>query len=269
MDANLKKYLATYCELEKKLKFKLCDARREVERREKELKDFKDFTFNAWLYEDYENNYELLVHNAYHVQEGCKILLPFERDHNYQARVNELEKNISEAKAALVPLSDEYETFVRSPFGSIAEKTNRNFFNRSKRLEKRINFMFDLKRRVFFLTFTFNDNALARYSEKALKKAVLDYVRKNCEYYVVNKDFGAENARLHFHAVVVAKNDKVDTQVWNEKYGFMFYRVCGKKRRDKQNIKLYVTKLARHTVKDTTAQDERLIYSRAFALVGI
>lgn len=267
--------VANYCDLEKQLKFKLARYKRDLESCEKALKDYKDFAFKQWLEQDKEANYRLLETRASNVgeeeseSESAASLLPYQKDQSYQARVSELENDIKEAKDNMLPCFEEYETFVNSPFGSIASRINYNSYKRCQKLEKRIEHMFALKRRVFFLTFTFNDEALTRYTEKSLKKAVLAFVRKSCDFYIVNKDFGAQNARLHFHAIVVSKNNKIDVKAWSDRYGFMLYRVCGKRKRDQQNIKLYVTKLSRHTVKETTAKDERLIYCRAFALNGI
>lgn len=150
--------------------------------------------------------------------------------------------------------------------GKACERIGLNEYHRFKKYRKRCEYLFNMKRRLFFLTFTFSNESFARFTENALKRRVLAWLRDNCEYFIANKDFGSENARFHMHALVIAKNDFIDVSSWP--LGFFFAKVCGKRYKDRLAIEQYIIKLSRHAIKETT-KDNRICYCRLFAENGI
>lgn len=106
-----------------------------------------------------------------------------------------------------------------------------------------------------FLTLTFNNDILTRYSDKKLRELVSRFLASFKVAYVANIDYGVEFGRLHFHAIL--QLDHIDLKLW--KYGYIFAEKI--KYANGYSIGKYITKLSYHSFKDTT-KDCRLIYSR-------
>lgn len=258
--------LKSACLDERRLRFASRKQELEITKREQELRDFERDSLLSWLNSDRERNMALLNDRALRSfgEDYETEQLPYQKEAHYIKERKRLSDNI---KRSPIDVIEQYERFLSLPIGKDAFRTNTNAWKREKRLRARVRYMFEAKRPVFFLTFTFNNESLERYSEKQLKRAVLRWVNTYGDIFIVNKDFGAENARLHFHALVVAKNDFVDLSTWS--FGFFFSRVCGKRASDIANLGSYVAKLSRHAIKESAATDERIVYSRCFALNGI
>lgn len=263
--------LKSACLDEKRLRFASQKQELEINKREQELRDFERDSLLSWVNEDRERNMALLYERSARAfnedQQLERELLPYEKQERYIKERERLRENVERAKNPQIDYLELYESFLSLPIGKDAYRTNTNAWKREKRLRGRVRYMFQTKRPVFFLTFTFNNESLSHYSEKHLKRAVLKWVHNFADIFIVNKDFGSQNARLHYHALVVAKSDFVDLSTWS--LGYFFARVCGKRASDIANLGAYVAKLSRHAIKESAATDERIVYSRCFALNGI
>lgn len=130
-----------------------------------------------------------------------------------------------------------------------------NYRDRVKRARKKIESILSIGPCVF-LTLTFTDKVLETTSNETRKKYVKRFLHTISSNYVANIDFGKENGREHYHAIV--QIEKVDFTTW--RYG----AINGKKIVFVENpIKLakYIVKLANHALKLTT-KGFRIIYSR-------
>lgn len=117
-----------------------------------------------------------------------------------------------------------------------------------------------LKRGGKFVTLTFSDEVLAKTKAKTRHEYVKTWLRG---FYqgIANIDFGAENGREHYHAVVPCEN--VDLSSW--KYGYAFVkdvkiRTDADFERQVEKLSCYSSKLVNHAIKDTT-KGYRTIYS--------
>lgn len=128
--------------------------------------------------------------------------------------------------------------------------------SRRKRLRKRIENMFSMGACVF-LTLTFTDDVLQNTDEKTRRVYVARFLKSVSSKYVGNVDFGAENGREHYHAVIVTNTD--DFSSWT--YGFYKAITVRKEEADAKRLATYVSKLTNHAIKETTKRNA-LIYSR-------
>lgn len=147
---------------------------------------------------------------------------------------------------------------LKREFNEVIKIDNANY-HRVKRLKDRVAKMLN-KGKCIFLTLTFNDLTLANTTAKERRVAVVRYLKTFKTDYLANIDFGANNHREHYHALIVA--DKVNYSKWN-KYG----NINGQKVRlkdidnDKTKLSKYIAKLSNHAIKETTKRNA-LIYSR-------
>ena len=136
-----------------------------------------------------------------------------------------------------------------------AEKINHAYYQRVRKLKKTIATMLN-SGTCLFLTFTFTDETLQKTTKDTRRQKVIRYLKSyNCPY-VANIDFGKENGREHYHAIIQA--DKIDYSLYD--YGAL----NGKKvNSTSDNFKLakYISKLTNHAIKDTTKRNS-IIYSR-------
>lgn len=128
--------------------------------------------------------------------------------------------------------------------------------SRRKRLRKRIENMFTQGTCVF-LTLTFTDEVLQNTDEKTRRVYVARFLKSVSTQYVGNVDFGKENGREHYHAVIVSNTD--DFSSWT--YGFYKAITVRKEQADAKRLATYVSKLTNHAIKETTKRNA-LIYSR-------
>ena len=125
------------------------------------------------------------------------------------------------------------------------------------RLRSRIELMLNLGDCIF-LTFTFTDNSLAKYSTDYLRLCVKRFLNLYSSLYVANVDYGKENGRIHYHAVALTGH--VNFKAW--KFGAInAQRIHSTE--DSLCLARYVSKLANHSLKESTRR-ESLIYSRGF-----
>ena len=137
------------------------------------------------------------------------------------------------------------------------KKINQANYKRVKNLKYRINKMLD--RPCLFLTLTFSDKTLQDYPKKeSLHRFVKRYLEKVGYQlkYVANVDYGTQNGRIHYHAVIQA--DSVEPSFWH-KYGAI--KIEQITNRNHIALSKYLSKLTNHAIKET-AQCNRIIYSR-------
>lgn len=138
-------------------------------------------------------------------------------------------------------------------------KINKSSYARTNRLKKRIYDML-VSGNCLFLTLTFNDDTLKTTSSDTRRQYVRKYLKQfNCKY-VANIDFGKENHREHYHAVICA--DKIDLSSWRKYGNINVERVRNRNiERDNTRLSKYICKLSNHAIKETTKRNA-LIYSR-------
>ncbi len=138
-------------------------------------------------------------------------------------------------------------------------KINRASYNRTQRLKQRIESML-LNGQCLFLTLTFTDETLQNTTPKERRVAVSRYLKQfNCRY-VANIDFGKENGREHYHAVINA--EKISFDSWRKYGNINAERIRNRDlTTDKTKLAKYICKLSNHAIKETTKRSS-LIYSR-------
>lgn len=127
--------------------------------------------------------------------------------------------------------------------------------SRRKRLQKRIKTML-FSGTCYFLTLTFSDDVLNSTSNDTRRRYVSSYLKDISSAYVGNIDFGKNNGREHYHAVV--RCDSISRE-WS--YGFSNSQLIRNTDNDSIRLAKYVGKLTNHAIKQTTKRNA-LIYSR-------
>ena len=135
----------------------------------------------------------------------------------------------------------------------VCHNLNNSYYRRKKTLTERVAKMLTDNKCVF-LTLTFTDETLANTSAETRRRYVTRYLKSQFPSYIANIDFGKENGREHYHAVITGK---VDLKAWT--YG----AINAKNIINENSIALakYITKITHHSLKSTNKQ-QRVIYSR-------
>lgn len=140
-----------------------------------------------------------------------------------------------------------------------SEKIRRARKEQRAKIEKHIRYLFgrgDFD--IYFGTFTFNDEALSLKTD-TLKQSVRRLLTK-CDDYILNIDYGAENERPHYHAVIALRHGTYGTglnahghltiDIFNSyAYGFTSFEICSRKDTDAKKLSRYIDKLTMHSVK--------------------
>ena len=137
-----------------------------------------------------------------------------------------------------------------------ARKINLASYRRTSRLRERIEDYLAIGQ-CLFLTLTFDDNTLSNTNSLTRKKYVSRCLKMMSKYYVANIDFGRENEREHYHAVVVA--DKVSQDMWQ--YGNLDWQRIKVSNKSVARVPKYINKLTNHAIKETTRRS-CIIYSK-------
>lgn len=136
------------------------------------------------------------------------------------------------------------------------EQLRRANYEQSKKVEHHINFLFNQFQYIYFATFTFDNRALSltAYTRKqAVRRLLSDYF----DDFILNIDFGSENEREHYHAIICSninneyienkhlKHSKLDT------YDLGFYSIEKVKIDDLDALRIskYTSKLTLHSIK--------------------
>lgn len=132
----------------------------------------------------------------------------------------------------------------------------------TSKIKKHINYLLnDDNLIVFFLTLTFDDKALEL--KPSTRKKYITRILNNFADYILNIDYGKENEREHYHAVIAVKKNSKDIYKIREnghihtkshtldKYNMGYYDIkkIGTKEDDKTKVAKYITKLTLHSVK--------------------
>ena len=136
------------------------------------------------------------------------------------------------------------------------EQINEAYKKRVYRLRQTIYGIVTDNEQPVFLTLTFRDDVLATTSEQTRRRYVTRFLKKHCKQYIANIDYGTENGREHYHAVI---SNKVDLTAWE--YGAINGEKIVKTRDSIRALPKYISKLTNHAIKDTT-KSTRIIYSR-------
>ena len=147
-----------------------------------------------------------------------------------------------------------------------AVKINRAAHARAKRLRGKIEALISTGRAIF-LTLTFTDDVLSSTSADTRHAYVKRFLKQESDWYVGNIDFGAQNGREHYHAVVLPKDDNVDVNSWH-KYGAIKAKRVLVSDLAPLRLSKYVAKLGNHAVKETCRQS-RLMYSRSSDTISL
>lgn len=136
-----------------------------------------------------------------------------------------------------------------------AERVNHAFATRVCRLKKRIRKMI-MSGSCIFITLTFRDDVLNNTSVQTRH----DYIKRflnslHCEY-VANIDYGSQNEREHYHALV--RCDKVDPKSYSLG-AINFKKVVATS--DSGKLANYISKLTNHAIKNST-RGCNIMYSR-------
>lgn len=141
-----------------------------------------------------------------------------------------------------------------------AEKINYATYKRVKRLSDRIQQMLS-SGTCLFLTLTFTDNVLFNTSQETRCRYVKRFLKSLNTTYIANIDFGKENGREHYHAIVrLDKISDTQRQVYNKLCGAINFEKIHKSSNAKALAK-YCAKLTNHAIKETTKRNA-IIYSR-------
>lgn len=136
------------------------------------------------------------------------------------------------------------------------DQMNEAYKKRVYRLRQKIYNIVKDNQAPVFLTFTFTDEVLATTSEHTRRRYVTRFLKKHCTQYIANIDFGTDNDREHYHAVV---SNKVDLTAWP--YGALNGVSIVKRKDSILALPKYISKLTNHAIKETT-KSTRIIYSR-------
>ena len=131
--------------------------------------------------------------------------------------------------------------------------------HRATRLRSRIEKML-LNGECLFLTLTFNDETLNNTSADTRRQYVRKYLKRFKCSYVANIDFGKENGREHYHAVI--NTSRIELKDWRIYGNINVERVRNNRiELSKTRLSKYISKLSNHAIKETTKRS-CLIYSR-------
>lgn len=133
---------------------------------------------------------------------------------------------------------------------------------RIKRLKQRVKALLE-EGTCLFLTFTFSNETIDKttiHERRCLVSSFLDSLKCG---YVGNIDYGKQNEREHYHAVVCC--EKVDYTLWHQ-YGAIKGEKVRLKGKCENKLARYIDKLSLHALKETTYRN-RLLYSKRSTVV--
>lgn len=137
-----------------------------------------------------------------------------------------------------------------------AIRLNDSKYRKAKKVRDKIEKLVESGNAIF-VTLTFTDITLQNTTIETRRRYVSRYLKANAKNYVANIDFGAQNGREHYHAVV---DKDINFNDWY-KYGAIKVERVRSTTGDLFRVSKYVTKLTNHALKVEGLQP-RLIYSR-------
>lgn len=140
---------------------------------------------------------------------------------------------------------------------TVAHRINDARYKRVQRIKSRVSAIIR-DGNAIFLTLTFTDEVLASTSPLTRRRYVSRFLKSNATVYVANLDYGEDNQREHYHAIVLS--DMVNYADWR-----IYGNINGKRIRNQDaditRTSKYVAKLTFHAIKKT-ASFQRMIFSR-------
>lgn len=131
------------------------------------------------------------------------------------------------------------------------------------RLYDHIGYLNTTYEKVYFITLTFNDSAM-KLTRDTRRQLIHRMLNKYCDDYVANIDYGKQNEREHYHAVIVPKME-CDIQLKRSgnrlhycsdlldhkylKYGFYYIELVNCRVDDVKAVSRYIAKLCNHSIK--------------------
>lgn len=114
---------------------------------------------------------------------------------------------------------------------------------------------------MWFLTFTFSDESLLKTNEKTRIRYIKEFLKQQAKNYLLNKDYGKENKREHYHAIIISKYEIINFDAY--KYGYIKARKISQMKHfnTTKNNRTTADKLTAHAFKETT-ENAKIIYSR-------
>lgn len=140
----------------------------------------------------------------------------------------------------------------------VARLLNQSRYKRKQRVSQKIKSVVEIGA-CLFLTLTFSDETLKQTSAKTRRIYVSRYLKEQSAIYVANVDYGGENGREHYHALILANN--VNYEPWH-KYGAIKGERVRTSEDDVTRVSKYVAKLSSHAMKVNDGFAPRMIYSR-------
>lgn len=147
----------------------------------------------------------------------------------------------------------------------IYKDSERALKSRRYRLYKRILDLLN-KGNCLFLTFTFNDETIANRTAKNRERDIRRFLNKQCEEYILNKDYGKDTEREHYHAIAKAKY-KDFLFLKGYKMGYVLAEPINQLKRFNKNNDSNETiakRLTEHATKNST-RNSKIIYSKPSA----
>lgn len=142
--------------------------------------------------------------------------------------------------------------------------------------------------RAFFVTLTFDNDILESTNKATRRTYIARFLKEYTYYYIANIDYGKENNREHYHAIVLLDTKQYDNlkryrgETYNHKLytkgyntfklitipqllfleGEAKYQIDSMIKEDRSSLKIasYINKLTNHGYKENTG--DRLIYAR-------
>lgn len=136
---------------------------------------------------------------------------------------------------------------IDSVYDKVLEMHKKAIWKMQHRISERITHMINNTDNVYFLTFTFdNDHLPSKKNELSTESLIKEYLKKhNVKSYVANIDYGKQNGRFHWHAVVESETP-FSHELWTQG-AISFIKI----RKSSKSLKLsrYLIKLKRHATK--------------------
>lgn len=123
---------------------------------------------------------------------------------------------------------------------------------KKRRTQKYIEDMFVMYDELFFVTLTFTDEVLNNTSEQTRHRYASRWLNQNTRNYIANVDYGHENHREHYHAVVALSTS--DFEAWEHGFSNIKPITTCKGKKTASRVAKYITKLTNHAEKLTTGR---------------
>lgn len=141
------------------------------------------------------------------------------------------------------------------------ERIRNNALRQRNKIEDHLEFLIKGNWTLYFLTLTFSDKCLRSTSFNTRKQTIRRLLSSFCDDFILNVDYGTENEREHYHAIIaivkgkasIEKDEKghlkIDVLSKCYRYGFYSIEEIKTDQKDKERLARYITKLTMHSVK--------------------